>query len=138
MAQLGVNRITLIGNLGQDPKLNHTENNRAVCNFSLAVNEQYHSGDEKIERTEWFRIVTFNALAEVCHQYLTKGRVVYIVGRVQTRRYEDRDGVERSVTEVVANVMKMLDRAKKGNGPNSGLSDNQPERATIDSDDTPF
>ncbi len=138
MAQLGVNRITLIGNLGQDPKLNHTQNNKAICNFSLAVNEQYHSGDEKIERTEWFRIVTFNGLAEVCHQYLTKGRVVYIAGRVQTRRYEDRDGVERTVTEVVANEMKMLGGAKNGNGKAGDEAGSQTGKADSDPDDQPF
>lgn len=138
MAQLGVNWITLIGNLGQDPKLKNTQNNTSVCNFTLAVTEQYHSGGEKVERTEWFRIVTFNGLAGVCHQYLTKGRLVYIAGRVQTRRYEDRDGVERTVTEVVANEMKMLDGAKNGNAKAGDEPGQQTGKDDCDPDDQPF
>ena len=106
--------------------------------FARAVTEQYHSGDEKIERTEWFRIATFNGLAEVCYQYLTKGRLVYIAGRMQTRHPEDRNGVKRTVTEVVANEMKMLGGVKNGNGEAGDKPGSQTGKTDCDPDDQPL
>ena len=99
----GVNKAILVGNLGNDPELRQTGSGMAVCNFRIATSEKYK--DE--ERTEWHRIVTFGKLADICGQYLKKGRQVYIEGRIQTREWE-KDGEKKYTTEIVANQMQML------------------------------
>lgn len=101
----GINKIILIGNLGKDPELKYgQQSGKAVCRFSLAVNEK--RGAE--EQTEWFNIVCFDRTAEVANEYLSKGRQVYIEGRVQTRKYQDQSGQDRYMTEVITNNMTML------------------------------
>ena len=104
-----LNKVMLIGNLGQDPETRYTQDGRAVSNFSLATNMKWKNkeGDQQ-EQVEWHRIVVFGNLAEICQKYLKKGKQVYIEGRIQTRKWQDDDGNNRYTTEVVANQMKML------------------------------
>ncbi|MBR57874.1 MAG: single-stranded DNA-binding protein [Myxococcales bacterium] len=104
-----LNKAILIGRLGRDPELRHTQSNMAVCNFTLATNENRKSasGDGQ-EHTEWHRVVVWGRQAEVANQYLQKGRLVYVEGRIQTRKYTDRDGLERSSTEIVARDIQFL------------------------------
>ncbi len=107
----GVNKAILIGNLGADPELRHTPSGVAVASFNIATTEQWTSKTgERNERTEWHRIVAWGRLAEICNEYLTKGRQVYIEGRIQTRQWEDRDGNRRYTTEIVAQTLQMLGR----------------------------
>ena len=107
----GVNKAILIGNLGSDPQLRHTPSGMAVANFNIATTEQWTSKTgERNERTEWHRIVCWGRLAEICNEYLTKGRQVYVEGRIQTREWEDRDGKKRTTTEIVAQTLQMLGR----------------------------
>ncbi len=105
-----VNKVILIGNLGNDPELRYTPNGTAVCNFRLATNESYKDQNgQLVERTEWHNVVTWGRLAEICGEYLRKGSRVYIEGSLQTRSYEDREGNTRYVTEIKARDMMMLD-----------------------------
>ncbi len=101
----GVNKAILLGNLGRDPEIRYTPNGTAVANFTMATTERGKDGED---RTEWHRIVAFGRLAEICGEYLAKGRQVYIEGRIQTRDWEDRDGNKRTTTEIVALTMQML------------------------------
>ena len=105
-----VNKVILIGNLGKDPEMKFMQNGKAVANFSIATSESWKdkSSGEKKEKTEWHNIVTFEKLAEICGQYLKKGSTVYIEGKLQTRKWQDKSGVDRYTTEILANEMKML------------------------------
>lgn len=105
-----VNRVILIGRLGKDPELRYTPNGSPVARFSLATSENWtDKGGEKQERTQWHNIVAWNKLAEICNQYLVKGKQVFIEGRIETREYNDRDGNKRRITEIIARDMVMLD-----------------------------
>jgi single-strand DNA-binding protein len=109
---MGVNKAILVGNLGADPEVRHTAGGTPVANFRIATTENYTNRDGQREsRTEWHRIVTFGKLAEICGQYLKKGKQVYIEGRIQTREWEDQSGTKKYTTEIVANQMQMLGRA---------------------------
>jgi len=104
-----VNKVILIGNLGRDPETRYTTGGDAVTNLNLATSEQWKDkSGEKQERTEWHRVVLFGRQAEVAGEYLKKGRSVYIEGRLQTRKYTDKDGVEKYSTEIVADRMQLL------------------------------
>lgn len=104
-----VNKWIGIGNLGQDPTSRYSADGKAICNFSIACTESYKDKNgEKKEVTEWVRISTFGKLAEICAQYLKKGSQCYIEGRLQTRKWTDKAGVERYTTEVIADRMQML------------------------------
>lgn len=119
----GVNKAILIGNLGRDPELRYTQNGQAVTSFSLATNENWtDKSGERTERTEWHRIVAWGKTAELCAQYLSKGRTVYIEGRLQTRDWEDKEGVKRQTTEIVANTVQFLGgpRGEGGGGNYAG------------------
>ena len=108
----GVNKAILIGRLGRDPEIRYTPGGTAVANFSMATSENYTNRDgNREEKTEWHRIVAFGRLAEICGEYLAKGKEIYIEGRIQTRDWEDRDGNKRYTTEIVALTMQMLGRA---------------------------
>jgi single-strand DNA-binding protein len=105
----GLNKAILIGNLGRDPEMRYTQSGVAVANFNIATSETWTNKEgEKETRTEWHRIVAFGKLGEICGEYLAKGRQVYIEGRIQTRDWEDKEGVKRYTTEIVANQMIML------------------------------
>jgi single-strand DNA-binding protein len=106
----GINKVILIGNLGRDPELRYTQNGQPVANFSLATSENWtdKSSGEKVEKTEWHRVVVWGRTAEHCSQYLAKGRTVYIEGRLQTRDWEDKEGQKRSTTEINAQTVQFL------------------------------
>ncbi len=112
----GVNRVTIIGNLGRDPETRHQASGSAVTNCAIATSESWKdkSTGEKKERTEWHRVVFFNRLAEIAGQYLTKGSKVYIEGKLQTRKWQDQSGADRYSTEIVANELQMLDSKPGG------------------------
>lgn len=105
-----LNKAMLIGNLGKDPELKYMTNGKAVVNFSIATSEQWKDKDsgEKKEKTEWHNIVVFDKLAEICGKYLKKGSTVYIEGKLQTRKWTDKNGVDRYTTEILAREMKMM------------------------------
>ena len=115
-----LNKIMLIGNLGRDPELQVTSDGTPFTRFSLAVSRTYKTNSgEKKEETEWFNIVAWRQLAEICERYLHKGSKVYIEGRLTQRKYTDREGVQRTSVEVIANDMKMLDSKAASGGPES-------------------
>src|SRR6266478_7411881 len=104
-----LNKIMLIGNLGKDPELQVTSDGTPFTRFSLAVNRSYTSlSGEKVEETEWFNIVVWRQLAEICERYLHKGSKVYIEGRLSQRKYNDREGIQRTTVDVIATDMEML------------------------------
>ena len=106
----GLNRVQIIGNLGADPEMRYTPSGTAVTNFRVAVNRTRRGPDgNNVDETEWFRVVAWDKLAETCNEFLRKGRPVYVEGRLQSRKYTDKDGIERTSVEVVANEMIMLD-----------------------------
>ena len=106
-----VNKVILIGHLGKDPEMRYSQSGATITTFSIATNESWSNREgQREERTEWHRIVVFGKLAEICGQYLKKGKQVYIEGRLQTRSWDDRDGNKRYTTEVVATNMTMLGR----------------------------
>jgi single-strand DNA-binding protein len=106
---MSVNKVILVGRLGRDPETRYTSGGQAVCNFTMATDESYRDrAGERQKRTEWHRIVLWSKLAEISQQYLKKGMLVYIEGRIQTRQWDDRDGNKRTTTEIVGNVMRML------------------------------
>ncbi len=117
----GVNKAILIGNLGRDPELRYTQSGSAVANFTLATSENWNNKNgEREERTEWHRIVAWGRTAELCAQYLAKGRTVYIEGRIQTREWEDKEGQKRRTTEIVANTVQFLGGRGQGSGGGGG------------------
>jgi single-strand DNA-binding protein len=120
----GVNKVILIGNLGQDPELRYTGSGTAVCNMRLATNESYKDSDgNMVEKVEWHTVVTWARLAEICGEYLKKGSQVYFEGSLQTRQWEDKEGNTRYTTEVKAREMMMLSgrgEAEGGGGPRGG------------------
>jgi single-strand DNA-binding protein len=138
----GVNKVILIGNLGGDPELRSTPGGTSVATFTLATNESWNDKDgTRQERTEWHRVVAWGRLAEICGQYLRKGRQVYIEGRLQTRSWEDKQGNQRKTTEVIARDMQMLGGRGEGgdrDAPDTGTPDFEAETVRIEDDDLPF
>lgn len=115
----GVNKVILIGNLGQEPELRYTGSGTAVCNMRLATNESYTDRDgNEVQKTEWHRIVAWGRLGEVCNEYLEKGSQVYFEGSLQTNSWEDNDGNTRYTTEIKAREMMFLDSNRRG-GPDA-------------------
>lgn len=106
----GINKVILVGHLGKDPEVRHLEGNVSVASFPLATSETYNKDGKRIEQTEWHNIVMWRGLAEVAAKYLQKGKLVYIEGKLRTRSYEDREGVKRYATEIVAENFTMLGR----------------------------
>lgn len=129
----GLNRVMIIGNLGQDPEMRYTPNGKPVTSFSVAVNRAWKTPDgERHEETEWFNVVAWDGLAETCKQYLSKGQPVYIEGRLQTRRWDDQEGKKHSRTELVASGMIILgDRRAPAAEPS-------PSAALEEDDEFPF
>jgi single-strand DNA-binding protein len=110
-----VNKVILIGNLGRDPEMRYLPSGEPVANIALATTSKYKSKTgEMVEETEWHRITFFGKLAEIVGQYLKKGRPVYVEGRLKTRKYTDKDGVEKYATDIIANEMQMLGGKPEG------------------------
>ena len=113
-----VNKVILIGNLGRDPEVRYTPSGSAVCNVTVATSRSWKSKEsgEKVEETEWHRVVMYDRLAEIAGEYLKKGRSVYIEGRLKTRKWTDKDGAEKYTTEIIAQEMNMLGGREGGGG----------------------
>ena len=106
---MSVNKVILVGRLGRDPETRYTGGGQAVANFTMATDESYKDKNgERQKRTEWHRITAWGKLAEICQQYLKKGTMVYIEGRIQSREWQDKEGQKRTSYDIVANTMKML------------------------------
>jgi single-strand DNA-binding protein len=134
----GLNKVMLIGNLGKDPEMRYTANGRAVTTFTLAVNRNFSAGDgERREETEWFDVVTWEKLAELCSQFLQKGRQTYVEGRLHTRSWEGQDGQKRYRTEVVAERVLFLGSGG-GSGPRPSEQFDDGGGPSVDPDDLPF
>jgi single-strand DNA-binding protein len=105
-----VNKVIIIGNLGRDPEVRYTPNGSAVCNVGIATTRTWKAKDsgDKVEETEWHRVVFYDRLAEIAGEYLKKGRSVYVEGRLKTRKWQDKDGAEKYTTEIIAEEMKRL------------------------------
>ena len=134
---VSVNRIIIIGNLGSEPEMRFTPNGRPVTSFSAATNRRYTTSEgERREETEWFTVVTWGRLAEQCNQFLSKGRLVYVEGRLRTHSWEGQDGQKRYRNEIVADRVSFLDRQattqiNEDKSVESGMDDIEP-------DDIPF
>lgn len=147
---MSVNKVILLGRLGQDPELKYTPGGAAVCNFSLATTEAWtDKGGQKQEKTEWHRIVVWGKLAELCNQYLSKGRQAFVEGRLQTRAWDDKDGNKRYTTEIMAATVQFIGGATANTGSTSvdnSYSQAQPSAndyqiasdANFAADDIPF
>ena len=136
-----MNKIMLIGNLGKDPEMNYTPSGVALTKFSLAVNRVTKSSTgEKQEETDWFNIIVWRQLAEVCNTYLHKGSKVYIEGRLQQRKYTDKNGVERTAIDVIASDMEMLTPKSAQSGSSSEFLAGSPDETDPlgDLEDHPF
>lgn len=137
----GINKVILIGNLGADPEIKYMPNGDAVANVTVATSESWKdkTTGEKVERTEWHRVVFFRRLAEIVGEYLKKGSKVYVEGKLQTRKWQDQSGQDRYTTEIVASEMQMLD--SRSTGQTSGAANQaaapKPEFEDFD-DDIPF
>lgn len=136
-----VNKVILIGRLGADPELKYMPSGDPVANFNLATNESYRDKDGNTqEKTEWHRIVAFKRLAEICGEYLKKGSLVYIEGRIQSRSWEDKNGVKRYTTEIITYTMQMLgkkaeiDEGTKDQPP----QDTNSQKLESEDEDLPF
>jgi len=139
----GINQITIVGNVGSTPELKYTQNNIPFCRFSVAVNEQWTKDGAKQERVTWFPVVAFNGKSEACANYLEKGRLVAIIGKVRTREYESNDGTKHQVMQIVADNVTFLGSGKRDDkpGPKSAPGQPQPRSVTggeADPDEVPF
>ncbi len=125
----GLNKVLIIGRLGRDPEMRYTPSGRPVTTFSIATSRTWNTSDgERRTETEWFNVVAWGSLAEICKQFLTKGQQVYVEGRLQTRNWEDSDGNKHSATEIVANEMIML-------GDRRGVTEGAMGESQSDGDD---
>jgi single-strand DNA-binding protein len=137
----GLNKVQIIGNLGKEPEMRYTPTGKPVTTFTVAVSRSWNTADgERHSETEWFNVVAFGPLAEICKQYLTKGQQVYIEGRLQTRRWDDKEGVKHTSIEVVANEMMMLGERRDHNhhADASAESGNQENDTSTQEDEFPF
>lgn len=132
-----LNKVILIGRLGQEPTIRYMPNGEAVCNFSVATSEKYtDKNGQRQEATEWHNVTMYRKLAEIAGKYLTKGSQVYLEGKIQSRKYQGKDGIERTAYEIIANEMKML-----GGNAQAPAQNPQPAQAQAQddiSDDVPF
>lgn len=138
-----LNKVLLIGNLTADPELRYTPSGKAVASFSIATNRSYTSNNETKEETEFHRIVAWDKLAEICSEYLTKGKKVYAEGRLQTRKWTDKEGNDRQTTEIVINELLMLGEKPQGTTktqekPVKKVEKEEVKEEEISPDDIPF
>ena len=137
----GLNKVQIIGHLGREPEMRYTPSGRPVTTFTVAVSRSWNTVDgERHNETEWFNVVAWGNLAEICKQYLTKGQQVYIEGRLQTRRWDDKEGVKHTSVEVVANEMMMLGERRDHNNQSQQPSDAIADESdmTANEDEFPF
>ena len=126
-----VNKVIVIGNLGRDPELRYTPSGAAVCNVSIATTRNWKSKDsgERVEETEWHRVVFYDRLAEVAGEYLKKGRPVYVEGRLKTRKWQDKEGRDTYTTEIIAEQMQLLGGREGGGMGGGGMGDDDGSHA---------
>lgn len=127
-----INKVILIGNLGRDPEVRYAPSGSAICNITLATSRNWKNKDtgERQEDTEWHRVVFFDRLAEIAGEYLKKGRPVYVEGHLKTRKWTDKEGVEKYTTEVIADQMQLLGgREGMGGGDDGGGREERPQRS---------
>lgn len=137
----GVNKVILVGNLGKDPEVRYLEGGTPVANFTLATSESYKDkSGNRIEQTEWHNVVVWRGLAEIAEKYLRKGSMVYVEGKLRTRPWEDKDGLKRYTTEIIADNMTMLGGKKEENpsAPTPPPTPPQNIPSPKDADDLPF
>jgi len=130
MASRGINKVIIVGNLGQDPEVRFMPNGGAVANFTVATSETWkdkQTGEQK-EKTEWHRIVMYQRLAEIAGEYLKKGSKVYLEGRLQTRKWQNQQGADQYTTEIIVNDMQMLDSRGQGGAQQGGGFQQQPQQ----------
>jgi len=133
-----VNKVILVGRLGADPEVRYTPDGTMVTNFNLATDMQWKDKNgEQVRKTEWHKIVTYRKLAEICGQYLAKGKLVYVEGRIQTRSWEDKEGNKRYTTEIIAANMQMLDTKGQAKGPEGAATKAEGEAEPLP-EDVPF
>ncbi|MEI6079249.1 MAG: single-stranded DNA-binding protein [bacterium] len=132
----GVNKVIIVGRLGKDPEVRYTPNGQAVANFTVATSENWtdKTSGQKQEKTEWHRIVVWGRLAELCRDYLKKGRQVYVDGRLQTRSWDDKDGVKKYTTEIIASSIQFLGTSPDKVESTEGVDYVQPESSTANFD----
>lgn len=124
-----LNKVQLIGNLGRDPEVRYMPNGEAVCNFSIATTDRWKNKDgQPQERTEWHNIVIYRKLAEIAGEYLKKGRPVYLEGRLQTRKWQDKDNNDRYTTEIICDQMQMLGSREGGSDSDGGSGNAAPQQ----------
>jgi single-strand DNA-binding protein len=134
----GLNKVMIIGHLGRDPEMRYTPSGRPVTTFTAATSRSWNTVDgERHQETEWFNVVAWGNLAEICKQYLTKGQQVYIEGRLQTRRWDDKEGNKHTSVEIVANEMVFLGDRREANN-NQQAESEEPESPSTDEDEFPF
>ncbi|MBI2980681.1 MAG: single-stranded DNA-binding protein [Chloroflexi bacterium] len=134
---VSLNKVMIIGNLGKDPEMRFAPNGNAVTSFSVATNRVYTTAEgERKEETEWFNVETWGKLAEQCNQFLGKGRLVYVEGRLRTRSWEGQDGQKHYRTEIIANMVRFLDR--QAAAPLPGEKAGEGEAGELEPDDLPF
>jgi single-strand DNA-binding protein len=121
-----LNKVMIIGRLGASPETKFLPNGTAVTTFPVATTESWKKDGEKVEKTEWHRIVTYDKMATICGEYLEKGKLVYLEGKIQTKKWQDKDGNDRYSTEIIASAMRMLTSADRGESPQPS-SDNAGE-----------
>ncbi len=135
----GVNKVIILGNLGRDPEVRYSQNGGAIASITVATSESWKDKNtgQKQEKTEWHRVVAFKRLAEIMGEYLHKGSKVYIEGKLQTRKWQDKDGNDRYTTEIVANEMQMLDSRGGAQDAHNQSDGYQPQGGDFN-DDPPF
>ena len=138
----GINKVTLVGHLGRDPEIRYTQNEIPVCSFSLATSETYkdRNSGEKVTQTEWHNIIMWRGLATTAERFLRKGSLVYLEGKLKTRKWEDKQGQTRYTTEIIADVMQMLDRKDSSSKDSSAVltTPESPEMPEQTNSDMPF
>ena len=135
----GLNKVMIIGHLGKDPEMRYTPSGRPVTTFTVAVSRTWNSADgERHSETEWFSVVAWGNLAEICKQYLVKGQQVYIEGRLQTRHWDDKEGQKHTSVEIVANEMMMLGDRRDAANNHAQPSDAAPDMEAPAEDEFPF
>ena len=140
---MSVNKVMILGRLGQDPELKYTPGGMAVCNFSIATSETWDDkAGQKHEKVEWHRIVVWGKLAELCNQYLTKGKQAFVEGALQTRSWDDKSGGKRYTTEIIAKSVQFIGGSSEASSPTHRNDENQEYDISTDnnftSDDIPF
>ena len=140
---MSVNKVILVGRVGKDPETKHLEGGTTLSKFPLATNEVYTKNGEKVENTEWHNIILWRRLAEIAEEYVKKGDLLYIEGRIRTRTYDDQQGVKKYFTEIIGDNLQMLGKKQNDNNmdaaPDTGNNTaSAPDNVAEESDDLPF